>query len=425
MSRAAIGEALKIGGSTVERRTFLKAAGLAAASGVAASASAQSALKWQRTAKPADVVVIGAGAFGGWTALRLREMGHTVTLVDAYGPGNARATSGGETRQIRVGYGDREVYSRWVLRGMELWREREREFGLPLLSQAGRLQLATDLNAGLRGSRDVFTRLKVDHELMTAADMRRRWPQMEPGENTVGLYEPGALIVRAHRACLAVAEAAARKGVQLVSGRAAPGQASGGAMANLALQGGGAVSGAKYVFACGPWLGRLFPDLLGQKLQTPRREVYFFGMPAGDDRYSCPNLPVFSEASHYGFPSVDGKGVKVCPVGGDTIMDPDNDDRIVTPFQVRRSRDYLARRFPGLKDQPVIETRVCQLENSVDEHFMIQQHPGWDNVWIAGGGSGHGFKHGPVVGEYIAERVLGRRSDPELEALFRVKDAKF
>jgi len=135
------GRAKKSGGH-MERRTFLKAAGLAAASGVAASAaSAQSALKWQRTAKPADVVVIGAGAFGGWTALRLREMGHTVTLVDAYGPGNARATSGGETRQIRVGYGDREVYSRWVLRGMELWREREREFGLPLLSQAGRLQL--------------------------------------------------------------------------------------------------------------------------------------------------------------------------------------------------------------------------------------------------------------------------------------------
>ena len=410
----------------MERRTFLKAAGLAAASGVAGStASAQSALKWQRTAKPADVVVIGAGAFGGWTALRLREMGHSVTLVDAYGPGNARATSGGETRQIRVGYGDREVYSRWVLRGMELWREREREFGLPLLSLAGRLQLATDLNAGLRGSRDVFTKLKVDHELMTAADMRRRWPQMEPGENNMGLYEPGALIVRAHRACLAVAEAAARKGVQLVAGRAQPGQASGGAMANLALQGGETVSGAKYVFACGPWLGRLFPDLLGQKLQTPRREVYFFGAPAGDDRYSCPNLPVFSEASHYGFPNVDGKGIKVCPVGGDTIMDPDNDDRIVTPFQVRRSRDYIARRFPGLKDQPIVETRVCQLENSVDEHFMIQRHPGWDNVWIAGGGSGHGFKHGPVVGEYIAERVLGRPTDPALEALFRVKDDKF
>ena len=134
---------------------------------------------------------------------------------------------------------------------------------------------------------------------------------------------------------------------------------------------------------------------------------------------------MFSEASHYGFPNVDGKGIKVCPVGGDTIMDPDNDDRIVTPFQVRRSRDYIARRFPGLKDQPIVETRVCQLENSVDEHFMIQRHPGWDNVWIAGGGSGHGFKHGPVVGEYIAERVLGRPTDPALEALFRVKDEKF
>jgi glycine/D-amino acid oxidase-like deaminating enzyme len=407
----------------MERRTFLKAAGLAAAG--AAPLAAQPAPHWQRSAGPADVVVIGAGAFGGWTALRLREMGHKVTLVDAYGPGNARATSGGETRQIRIGYGDREVYSRWVQRGMELWREREREFGRPLLSPAGRLQLATDFNAGLRAARDVFTRLKVDHEQMTAAEIRKRWPQLEPGENQAGLYEPGALIVRASRACLAVAEAAARKGVQLVTGRAEPGLPNGGAMQQLALQGGGSLSGAAFVFACGPWLGRLFPDLLAGKFSTPRREVYFFGTPAGDDRYSVPNLPVFSEASHYGFPSLDGKGVKICPVGGENQVDPDTDDRIITPWELRRSRAYVARRFPGLKDQPVVETRVCQLENTVDEHFIIQRHPGWNNVWIAGGGSGHGFKHGPVVGEYIAERVLGRPTDPALEALFRVKDERF
>lgn len=403
----------------MERRTFLKLAG-AAAAGASASAVAAT-LPWQRTAKPADVVVIGAGAFGGWTALRLREMGHSVTLVDAYGPGNARATSGDETRQIRIGYGDREVYSRWVMRGMDLWREREREFGRTLLSNAGRLQLATEFNAGLRASRDVFSRLKVDHEVMTANDMRRRWPQLEPGEMSAGLYEPGAMIVRAHQACVAVAEAASRKGVQLVAGRAQPDRPTGAALAQLALQGGGSVSGATYVFACGPWLPRLFPDLLGGKLLTPRREVYYFGTPAGDDRFNCPNLPVFSEASHYGFPSVDGKGVKVCPTRGDADADPDNDERIVTPVQVARSRAYLARRFPGLKDQPVVETRVCQLENTADEHLLIQRHPGWSNVWIAGGGSGHGFKHGPVVGEYIAERVTGRRSDPELEALFRLK----
>lgn len=403
----------------MERRTFLKLAG-AAAAGASANAVAAN-LPWQRTAKPADVVVIGAGAFGGWTALRLREMGHSVTLVDAYGPGNARATSGDETRQIRIGYGGREVYSRWVMRGMDLWREREREFGRTLLSNAGRLQLATEFNAGLRASRDVFSRLKVDHEVMTAADMRRRWPQLEPGEMSAGLYEPGAMIVRAHQACVTVAEAASRKGVQLVAGRAQPDRPSGNALAQLALQGGGSVSGATYVFACGPWLPRLFPDLLGGKLLTPRREVYYFGTPAGDDRFNCPNLPVFSEASHYGFPSVDGKGVKVCPTRGDADADPDNDERIVTPHQVARSRAYLERRFPGLKGQPVVETRVCQLENTADEHFLIQRHPGWSNVWIAGGGSGHGFKHGPVVGEYIAERVTGRRSDPELEALFRLK----
>jgi glycine/D-amino acid oxidase-like deaminating enzyme len=146
--------------------------------------------------------------------------------------------------------------------------------------------------------------------------------------------------------------------------------------------------------------------------------VFLFGPPPGDARFTWPNLPVFSEASYYGFPDFDRRGVKVCPVGGSVEMDPDSDERVVTPHYVRRAYDYVTRRFPGLRGQPVIETRVCQLENTVDEHFLIDRHPDFDNVWIAGGGSGHGFKHGPVVGEYIADRAMGRPADPVYERLF-------
>src|SRR3990170_84833 len=116
----------------LSRRSFLKTA---AAGAVAAPLV--------RTQPSPDVVVVGAGAFGGWTALHLREMGHAVTMVDAYGPGNGRAASGGETRQIRVGYGDQEIYSRWVLRALEKWKAREQEFGESLLLPTGRLQLAS------------------------------------------------------------------------------------------------------------------------------------------------------------------------------------------------------------------------------------------------------------------------------------------
>ena len=108
-----------------------------------------------------------------------------------------------------------------------------------------------------------------------------------------------------------------------------------------------------------------------------------------------------------------------------TAFDPDNDERVVSPYQVKRARDYLALRFPALKDQPVVETRVCQLEMSVDEHFIIQKHPALENVWLVGGGSGHGYKHGPVVGEYVADRVLGQDKSPELEAVFKLKSQTF
>jgi glycine/D-amino acid oxidase-like deaminating enzyme len=131
------------------------------------------------------------------------------------------------------------------------------------------------------------------------------------------------------------------------------------------------------------------------------------------------------EDAYYGFPSIDQRGFKVCPTGEPTELDPDTDERIVSAREIKRAREYLALRFPALKDQPIVETRVCQLEMSVDEHFVIDRHPDFDNVWLAGCGSGHGFKHGPVVGDYIADRALGRQPSPELEALFKLKAATF
>ncbi len=174
------------------------------------------------------------------------------------------------------------------------------------------------------------------------------------------------------------------------------------------------------MFACGPWLPRLFPELLGKRIQVPGRDVLYFGTPAGDSRFTFPNFPNYSEDRCYGFSNIDERGFKVCATSGSTSFDPDTDERIVTPHEVRRARAYLALRFPALKDQPVIETRVCQLENTADEHFIIDRHPDYDNVLIAGGGSGHGFKHGPVIGEYIAKRALGEPTDPAFDHMVRL-----
>ena len=399
----------------IDRRGFIRSTGLGvtAAGVIGAPAPGQDL---------PDVVVVGAGAFGAWTALHLRERGARVTLLDAYGPGNARATSGGETRQIRVGYGDREQYSRWALRALSAWRAREQEFGRTLLYPIGRLQMADAWTPAMDATRAVFDRLGVTYERLEGRDLPRRFPAM--GFDGVGaaLYEPGAGIIKAREAITTVASAFERKGGTLAVARVRPGAAAGRRLGTVAGSG-KAFSAASFVFACGPWLRTLFPGLPGRRIMTPRREVFFFGTPPGDARYSWPNLPNFSEAAFYGFPDLDGRGLKVSPVGGDHEMDPDAEERVPSAELIARSRAYVALRFPGMKGQPLLESRVCQLENTADEHFLIDRHPDYDNVWIAGGGSGHGFKHGPVVGEYIADRVEGKPPDPALASTFALRTA--
>ena len=414
----------------MHRRTFLHAAsapiGLAAVERLVAPMATAPAHVTATTgpavhaARRSSVVVIGAGAFGGWTALRLREMGHEVTLLDAYGPGNSRATSGDETRQIRCGYGDRLLYARSALRAMTAWRERERQFGVALLNPTGRLQLAPDWTTSLKASQATLSTLGVPFETLTDAEMRTRYPQMNPEGMGVGLLEPGAMVIRAKQAMLAVAQAFQQAGGTVRVARAHPGTTSGGRLVDLRLDDGSRLAADAFVFACGPWLPKLFPALLGTRIQVPGRDVFYFGLPAGDQRLAFPNFPNFSEERYYGFASIDGRGFKVCPTTGPSSYDPDTDERVVSATEIRRARAFLAQRFPSLATQPITESRVCQLENTADEHFIIDRHPEMTNVLLAGGGSGHGFKHGPVIGEYIAKRALGEGTDGAFDHMVRL-----
>jgi len=404
----------------VDRRSFLKVTGAQAA---------VLALTRRAAAQPtSDVVVIGAGDFGGWTALSLREMGVPVTLIDAYGPGNSRASSGGETRQIRAGYEDRELYTRWVLEAFGRWKARETEFGRRLLFETGRLLLAPEWNHALETTRAALDKYHVPNERLSQSELRRRYPQMNAEGVGVALFEPTTGVLKAREGCIAVAEAFRKKGGRYRVSRAGLGRRAGARLTDVALSDGSMLGASTFVFACGPWLGKVFPDVMKGKLFTPRRDVFFFGTPAGDDRFSYPNFPNYSEddsLGYYGFPSFDNRGFKVCPVGEKTAFDPDTDERLVSAYQVKRARDYLAVRFPALKDQPVVESRVCQLEMSVDEHFIVDRHPALENVWLVGGGSGHGYKHGPVMGEYVAGRVMDQDKSPELETVFRLKAQTF
>jgi glycine/D-amino acid oxidase-like deaminating enzyme len=182
----------------------------------------------------------------------------------------------------------------------------------------------------------------------------------------------------------------------------------------------GLVSAGLFIFACGPWLPKLFPQILGRKISSPRRELYYWGVPPGDTRFSWPNLPTWEDGvlGNYGFPNFD-RGVKVAPPhAGFFLQDPDEDERVPSAYLMRRAREWVAHRFPGMAQMPILESRICQVETTANGDFIIDRHPDYDNVWLAGGGSGHGFKHGPLVGRYVADRVAGQSGDPELARLF-------
>jgi sarcosine oxidase len=406
----------------VNRRKFLKTA----SGGVGALAFADPLLARRQIAnRNAEIVVVGAGAFGGWTALYLREMGFTVTLIDQYGPGNSRATSGGESRQIRAAYGEREIYTRWVLEAFGRWKSRETEWGRKLFFETGQLSLTRGWTKELTDTRKVFDRLGVKYELLRHDKLVRQYPQMNFESIDFAMYTPSTGVLKAREGCVAVAQAFEKKGGRLVSAKVAPGQRASGTLQDIALSTGSRVAAQTFVFACGPWLPKVFPSVMAGKLQTPRRAVFFYGTPPGDERFTYPNFPTWSVDNAYGFPSIEGKGFKVVPTFEPVLVDPDTQEHSLTAEELRKGREFAAKWFPALANQPLVDSKICQREDSIDEHFIVTQHPELSNVWLVGGGSGHGYKHGIMLGEYVARRVVGRDDHPELAATFALKAGSF
>jgi sarcosine oxidase len=181
-----------------------------------------------------------------------------------------------------------------------------------------------------------------------------------------------------------------------------------GRLSELFTRDGSKLGAEVFIFACGPWLPKLFPALLQNRIQPTRQEVYFFGVPAGDPRFAPPRMPTWIDfgAEFYGLPDLENRGFKLALDRHGEAIDPDSAERSLTEDLLRETRAFLGARFPALKDAPLVESRVCQYENTSSGDFLIDRHPHFNNVWLAGGGSGHGFKHGPAVGEYIAARVI-------------------
>jgi monomeric sarcosine oxidase len=356
-----------------------------------------------------EAIVIGAGVFGAWTAYFLRKSGASVLLLDAYGPANARASSGGESRIIRMGYGADEVYTRWSMNALPKWKELFAQAGRPeLFQQTGVLWIA---HAGERYAADTMATLErvgVRFEKLALAQLRERYPQIYFEDDCWGVFERDSGVLMARRAVQTVVEHAKDEGTRYRCEAVRRPEGNRERLKEIITADGERFPAANFVFACGAWLPKLFPDVLGSRIFPSRQEVFYFGVPPGDSRFSAPSMPTWLKLKDefYGMPDIENRGLKIAHDRHGVAVDPDTQSRAPTAEALTLAQEYVARRFPALRDAPVVETRVCQYENTSNGDFLIDRHPEMENVWLVGGGSGHGFKHGPSVGEYVAARVL-------------------
>ena len=402
------GEAPAAPSLELTRRSLLAGAGGAAVSPLFATpALAQSKQR---------IAVIGAGVFGAWTATHLLRQGHQVTLVDALGPANSRASSGGESRMTRGAYGRDAIYTRMAFDSLKEWKALSAVSGLPTFIECGVLFFFPREEPYVRDSLAAHKALGIDTRVLGSSAMQQRFPMIDFDGIEVGLFEPGFGALMARRSVQMLVDIFAQRGGTVTRAAAQPGERRAERLRSVRLSDGRLLEADHFVFALGPWLPKVFPDVIGRRIVATRQEVFFFAPPAGDARFLPAQMPGWADFNggdiFYGFPDLENRGVKFAHDQHGAPVDPDTQDRRPTQAALDEIVAFRDRRFPALRNAPLNEARVCQYENSSNGDFLIDFHPELANVLLVGAGSGHGFKHGPEVGRYAAARLF-RSGAPE------------
>ena len=366
-----------------------------------------------------DVIVIGAGVFGAWTAWHLLKLGRKVLLVDAWGPAHASASSGGESRMMRTTYGRDEIYSRSAWDSLDEWRWLSDRSRLPIFHTTGVVYFFGRREPYFEQSVEVHQRVGIPFEVLDRATLAKRFPQIVWDGVELGLYEPDRGALMARRGVQSLVQEFVAAGGEYRQAAIVPPRPHA-SFDSVRTADGESLSASRFVFACGPWLPKVFPELLDQRIFVTRQEEFFFA-PDGPDtrgvRFLPGHLPGWVDFNEgdvfYGFPDLEARGFKIAHDQHGPPIDPDIGDRTPSPAAIAEVREYMKRRFPALAKGALVESRVCQYENSSNGDFLIDRHPSWENVVLVGGGSGHGFKHGPAVGNYAAQLVNGTNKNIE------------
>ena len=357
-------------------------------------------------------VVVGAGVMGASTAWALARRDWRVTLVDTHEPGHVRASSGDESRLIRCGHGPDRHYTRWADRAWDGWRALEAETGQDLLVHSGLCWFARRPDGWEAATAATFDDLGIGYDKLAPDEATGLFPSLYTGDLAFVLRERRAGVLRARRAVRALADATVARGGALVRGQGRP--VEGGAVVEVD---GRRLTGDAVVWALGPWLPKVFGDVTAPlELQVTKQDVTYFGAPPA---WATPPVPGWGDydGAAYGLGDLAGHGVKCATDHEGAPFDPDTGERMVSPDSLERSRSYLAHRFPALANAPLVAGHTCQYTLTPDTEFLIAPHPDTHRTWLVGGGSGHGFKHGPVLGDHVADLVTGRDQPLERMAL--------
>ena len=402
----------------MDRRHFMKSSIMAALANPIQAMAKSKTMK----IKKGHIAVIGAGAFGGWTAHHLLKKGYNVTLLDVFGPGNSRASSGGDSRVIRGIYGEDKIYVDLVARSFKLWKRYQKQWQQSLYFPTGALWFFQVDDTYAQKSLPIVNQAGLKSEQLSKKEVEKKFPQIDLNGLKSFYFEHEAGYLPARYCCQVVLENFVKRGGEYKQLAVEPGKILNNKLSELILSDGSKLNADSYVFACGPWLSKIFPNALKDIITPTRQEVFFFGTPYGDSSLFESNMPVwvdFGKKIWYGIPGADWRGFKVADDTRGAEFDPTSGDRTASETGLESARNYLAKRFPSMKDAPLLESRVCQYENSPDGNYIIDKHPEAENTWVIGGGSGHGFKLGPALGEFVADRVIGNKEIDPFFALSR------
>ncbi len=360
--------------------------------------------------KSFDVAVIGAGVFGAWIAYSLRRTRRSVVLIDTYGAGHTRASSGGESRVLRMGYGSEKIYTQWAMRSLYLWKQFFSEIGRSLLIKTGILWMGKTEDPLIDATTTTLKSLGIPTQILSRNDLELTYPQLGFDSIVRGVYEPDGGVLLARQAVEAVVNKAVQIGTECRLSLVRP-LTEKGKIVFLSTEDGTPINAETFVVACGSWLPKMFPEQVKQRIQPTRQEVFFFGCPADDRRFTTPEMPTWIDFHDgvYGLPNLESRGCKIGLDRHGPSFDPDTDERTVCSRALDEARNTLTRRIPSLKHAPLLDARVCSYANTWNGDFLIDRHPDFNNVWLVGGGSGHGFKHGPAVGEHVTHLIEGSK----------------